>query len=117
MRKPFLCMIPLLGLAYSQSFAQTNTFPTSGNVGIGTTTPSSILHIVPNPTTDGGIKYNNQINGYSSLIWASNNVGLGLVSGGGLHALANPGYGFTIGSGASNTSLGAMLNIKGSGAT
>ena len=89
----------------------------NGNVGIGTKTPDGILHIVPNPTTDGGIKCNNAINGYSSFIWASNNVGLGLVAGGGLFALANPGYGFSIGSSASNTSAGAMLNVKGSGAT
>ncbi|THU39177.1 hypothetical protein FAM09_11720 [Niastella caeni] len=117
MRKRFLCIIPLLGFSFVHIFAQTNTFPTSGNVGIGTTSPAATLHILPASAGDGGIKYTNQINGYSSMIWASNGVGFGLVSGGGLHAHANAGYGFTIGTSSNNTSLGGMLNVKGSGAT
>ncbi len=33
-------------LSTSNVFAQTNTFPSSGNVGIGTTSPSGLLHVV-----------------------------------------------------------------------
>jgi hypothetical protein len=32
-------------LGYAESFSQTNTFPASGNVGIGTTTPNAILDV------------------------------------------------------------------------
>jgi hypothetical protein len=35
--------------------AQTNTFPTSGNVGVGTTTPSQPLHVSGYDTTGAGV--------------------------------------------------------------
>lgn len=35
--------------------AQTNTFPSSGNVGIGTTTPASNLHIVNSPLSPSSV--------------------------------------------------------------
>jgi hypothetical protein len=38
----------LAALSSSPAFAQTNTFPASGNVGIGTTNPSTILHVTTN---------------------------------------------------------------------
>lgn len=117
MKKYFLCMVPFLGLTFVQSFAQSNVFPTSGNVGIGTTSPTGTLHILPASASDGGIRFTNLYNGYSTMTWASNDVGFGLVSGGGLLANVNPGYGFTIGYPATNTSAGAMLNVKGTGTT
>jgi hypothetical protein len=41
------CLVTLLGLAAGvASHAQTNTFPSSGNVGIGTTTPTSALEVI-----------------------------------------------------------------------
>ncbi|AFD06643.1 hypothetical protein [Solitalea canadensis] len=44
MKKLLLFIIPtFLGF---KSFAQTNSLPTTGNVGIGTLTPTSILHLV-----------------------------------------------------------------------
>lgn len=100
-----------------QNSSATNLFTIrdDGNVGVGTATPGATLHIVPASAGDGGIKYNNLFNGYSSLVWASNNVGFGLVTGGGLCAVANAGSGFTIGTSASNSNAGAMLNVKGSG--
>jgi len=38
-------MFLFLILGYAESFSQTNTFPASGNVGIGTITPNAILDV------------------------------------------------------------------------
>src|SRR5712692_4848463 len=40
--------------------AQTNTFPSDGNVGIGTTSPNSKLHVVGNLLVDGIITSNSE---------------------------------------------------------
>ncbi|WP_282159859.1 tail fiber protein [Ulvibacterium marinum] len=40
-------------LCYASAWAQTNTFPTSGDVGIGTTNPASNLHLLE----DGNVVY------------------------------------------------------------
>ncbi|TKC02815.1 hypothetical protein [Pedobacter frigoris] len=51
----------VLGLVFSGAFSQTNTFPASGNVGIGTSSPEQPLHI--NINTDskpGGIEVPSQ---------------------------------------------------------
>ncbi|MGY3214567.1 hypothetical protein [Mucilaginibacter sp. HD30] len=53
MKKTALILIAIF-VALQFSYAQTNTFPSSGNVGIGTTAPSSKLSVgtsVANPTT------------------------------------------------------------------
>ena len=45
MKKYFLFIIALPALSFVQGYAQTNTFPSSGSVGIGTTSPQTKLHI------------------------------------------------------------------------
>jgi hypothetical protein len=65
---------------------------------------------------DGGIQIGNTINGYTGIDWISNNVGFGLIAGGGITTKVNAGMGFNVGT-AGTTSLGAMMGVKGSGAT
>ncbi len=67
-------------------------------------------------TGDGGIQIGNTINGYTGIDWISNNVGFGLVAGGGITVKVNGGMGLNVGT-AGTTSLGAMLGVKGSGTT
>ena len=45
--RAFTSILAMLALAVAPSLgtAQTNTFPASGNVGIGTTSPSAVLHV------------------------------------------------------------------------
>lgn len=45
--KKYLCSVIIVSssLLFTRSFAQTNTFPSSGSVGIGTTSPQTKLHI------------------------------------------------------------------------
>ncbi|MBN7817465.1 hypothetical protein [Algoriphagus pacificus] len=56
-RRQFLgSLIGLLLLIPIYTIAQNNTFPTSGNVGIGTTGPSSKLHVVGEIRSQGNIR-------------------------------------------------------------
>lgn len=41
-----LVIVAIIAISTGVSFAQSNTFPTNGNVGIGTTSPSKKLHVV-----------------------------------------------------------------------
>ena len=73
-------------------------------------------------TGDSGIQFDNSINGLTSLKWASNAVGFGLMSGGGILAETNGGYGMSIttrdkGTPITNISPGAVLNVRGSGSS
>lgn len=66
---------------------------------------------------DGGIRIETMINGFTSINWVSNNVGLSLISGGGIAARVLGTVGFTIGDGLSIPSLGARFGVIGSGST
>jgi len=56
-----------VALAAASAAAQTNTFPTSGNVGIGTAAPTALLHLWGNGTYSAGLRL--QYSG-SSNPWA-----------------------------------------------
>jgi hypothetical protein len=53
MKKLLLLVIAIVLANATLSLGQTNLFPSSGNVGIGTTSPASPLHIVGNTTLQG----------------------------------------------------------------
>jgi hypothetical protein len=61
MQKKTLWFISYIALLATSSPAQTNTFPTSGNVGIGTTSPVTLLHV--RETTNQNILFNQDVNG------------------------------------------------------
>ncbi len=54
-------------LAFTIMANAQNTFPSSGNVGIGTTSPTNHLHIA-SATTNGGITITQNSGGSSALI-------------------------------------------------
>jgi hypothetical protein len=64
--------------------AQTNTFPTSGNVGIGTTSPGSTLTVDGNVTVGGNnfIYLNGQTSGYGPAITTGYSNTVFIVNGG-----------------------------------
>jgi hypothetical protein len=65
---------------------------------------------------DGGIRIDNSINGYTSLNWISNTVGLGLMAGGGIFARVSNNAGFHIGQSANSTYV-ATLAVTGHNTT
>lgn len=61
MKKQLFLVAFVATFASIESFAQTNTFPTTGNVGIGTTSPSSLLTLAGNNNiTFTGVSTQNQ---------------------------------------------------------
>ncbi|TDQ11557.1 hypothetical protein [Pedobacter metabolipauper] len=50
-----LYVLIMLTLLFKASIAQ-NTFPTSGNVGVGTTSPTSALHIIGKTKMQNNLK-------------------------------------------------------------
>jgi len=52
---PFLILLAPALLAGVLTKAQTNTFPQSGNVGIGTTSPQNTLHVAGTIRSDGNV--------------------------------------------------------------
>ncbi len=96
----------------------------NGLIGIGTTTPTYKLHVNDGDflvkgvsTGDGGIAIKRLVNGYNSITWISNNVGIGLIVGGGIGAYVKGAAGFNISPFPSIPSLGAMLGIRTNGNT
>ncbi len=79
MIKGFFISIGIL-LLVNYSFAQTNTFPSSGNVGIGTTSPASTLEINSNLSSSNLLQiYNAGILRYivsytGTQVWYLNNT-------------------------------------------
>jgi len=67
-----LIILLLVVFASDNLFSQTNVFPTTGNVGIGTATPSANLHIPGDGATIGQSNLNN-----SYLLVGSNTNGIG----------------------------------------
>ncbi|WP_209332468.1 hypothetical protein [Lunatimonas salinarum] len=66
--KKFLFLSLIIALGSNFGSAQTNTFPTSGNVGIGTTSPSVPLHVkgdvvLQRPDGNNYLKINSDANG------------------------------------------------------
>jgi hypothetical protein len=65
--KKIILTLAIVLVGYSV-YAQTNTFPTSGNAGVGTTTPNNILNIVANspsyldPQYSSGLRINDASN-------------------------------------------------------
>ncbi|MGH2645167.1 MAG: hypothetical protein ACRDE2_14535 [Chitinophagaceae bacterium] len=57
MRKAYLLLCITLTTGYYCS-AQTNIFPSSGNVGIGTTTPGATLEVKPAVLSGGDVNRN-----------------------------------------------------------
>jgi hypothetical protein len=52
----------------SHMFAQTNTLPTNGNVGIGTTTPSALLDVNGNMVVDSSVVIKDSLNVQKKLV-------------------------------------------------
>jgi len=78
-----LIAIGAIAATPKRTSGQTNTFPTTGNVGIGTTTPQRTLDL----STSGQLTFGN--NGYSStgspgLFWYSDNINYGIYKSAGL---------------------------------
>src|ERR1700679_1719655 len=72
MKKIFFSIIAIV-FAINCSYCQTNTFPSSGNVGIGTTSPSNSLSITASSTS---VPFSTQVG--SGGAWAfGQNVGGG----------------------------------------
>lgn len=79
--------ILLLLFSITSSYAQTNTFPTTGNVGIGTTNPQFKLDVHGNVYHQGKLSIGTTYNGF-----ALNVAGNAYVIGG--HTFINEGYGY-----------------------
>lgn len=52
---PFILLLVPALLAFELTVAQTNTFPSTGNVGIGTLSPQNTLHVAGTVRSDGNI--------------------------------------------------------------
>ncbi|MBT4033401.1 MAG: hypothetical protein HOB84_03660 [Candidatus Marinimicrobia bacterium] len=69
-------------------FGVDNTFPSTGNVGVGTPTPQAALHIIAEDPADDIIRIEGSASGGDVIINAAGNVGIGTASPqAGLHIL------------------------------
>jgi hypothetical protein len=69
MKKNYLLTAVSVAVIAQISYAQNNTFPTSGNVGVGTTSPQTKLHVVGDTRLNGTttIFQNSQLRFYSEV--------------------------------------------------
>jgi hypothetical protein len=74
MKKHSLYIILIIVLSCIQAFSQSNTFPSSGNAGVGTTSPSAKFHVYANASgagTNHGIIENAHSSGRTQFMIAS----------------------------------------------
>ncbi len=107
MKKIYLTLLTLC--ITSALFSQTNTFPTSGNAGIGTLSPNSILEV---KSTGAG----NQIRIWDHSWPDDSYVGLGIYGSGQTSELASLGFRYHIGGTSDNgiqlgTSTSALMTL------
>jgi hypothetical protein len=84
-------------------------------IGSSTSTAGTYT-FVASGSGDSGIRIDNTINGYTSINWLSNSMGLGLMAGGGIFAKVSNGAGLHIGQSPNSTYL-APLAVTSHGTT
>lgn len=65
--KQFILLMAVLGFV-AKTNAQTNTFPTTGNVGIGTTAPQAKLQVTGGGLSVTGANTQTGINGFKNFV-------------------------------------------------
>jgi hypothetical protein len=94
--KTRLLVCAVLAAAGTQLQAQTNTFPASGNVGIGTTSPSAPLEVNGKATVDGGLGVGAPVSAGNILRLTAGTTGPGTITvSSGLGTVSGSGTGFT----------------------
>lgn len=120
-----LTLLYLLIFLMDYSFGQTNTFPSSGSVGIGTTSPISTLHVYgaqssPSVVTNSGILNIHSSSGVqltfgaqSSFPYTSWMQTKDYTNGGNYYPLSFNPMGGNVGIGTTNPDAGAKLHVAG----
>jgi hypothetical protein len=91
----------------------------AGNVGIGTTSPSQVLHVAGNARVTGAIYDSTNSPGTSGQVLSSTVTGTAWVAagggggggGGGIHALLGPKTGFVVSNNLTSTGMGSTIQV------